>query len=174
MPVHPDDAVHPVFGVQGGRLRTAARGAGPMDPSYELVTGFIPGRGARAEGNEDESSSLQPARGAGRGPDVPRRPARQRTHRNNNYVRDVTDSDRHGDPCRAGSREPLRRCTRRARGSGELCGCPVGPASRVTWCRARPLAASLHAGKRRNARAYTPRAHAKWNATRRTWRITDV
>ena len=52
VPVHPDDAVHPVFGVQGAALRTAARGAGPMDPSYELVTGFIPARSA--EGNEDE------------------------------------------------------------------------------------------------------------------------
>jgi len=37
--VHPDDAVHPVFGMQGAVLRTAARRAGGdlMDPTGHLV-----------------------------------------------------------------------------------------------------------------------------------------
>jgi hypothetical protein len=52
--VQGDEAVHTVYGVQGAVLRTAARGGGPMDPSYELVTGLIPSGGVHVEGDEDE------------------------------------------------------------------------------------------------------------------------
>jgi hypothetical protein len=37
--VHPDDATHTVYGVQGAILRTAARDSGPMDPTSYLVGG---------------------------------------------------------------------------------------------------------------------------------------